>query len=334
MSLSIIIVNYKTPELVIDCLQSVYAFTRNIAFEVIVVDNHSQDNSRELITTLFPPVHWVQQEYNSGFARGNNAGMRKAEGEVYLLLNPDTLIEEYAIERCYTKLIHSSYVAAGVQMLNPDRTFQISGNFFMKGGINHLLSLPYWGGFLRWLGYKTKRKIPNVAVAKAEEEVEWISGAFLMVKKEALDIAGLMDEDFFLYAEEVEWCSRLQKAGKLCIFGELHIIHIQGEAINKDQKSTERGYQGLYDKKALQLLVSNHVRVRKQFGVGWFLFLLLNYSWGVIVFAIVGFLHRLFTLRNPVEDFRKIAALGKNVAYVWSLAPTIIRNKPHFYKIL
>jgi GT2 family glycosyltransferase len=332
--LSIIIVNYRSIQLILDCIHSIYRETSDTDVEIIVVDNASGDNSEQLLKNNFPAVRWIQIGYNAGFARANNAGMQHAKGNTYLLLNPDTLIEDRAIDRCYKQLLASSYIAAGVQMLNPDRSPQISGNFFMKGGLNHLLPIPYWGELLRQVAFSIKTKVPNVAVAKDIEEVDWISGAFLMVKKEYVDRCGMMDEDFFLYAEEVEWCSRLRKAGKLCIFGNIHIIHIQGEAINKDQNSTEKGYQGLFDKKALQVMVSNHVRIRKQYGVGWFFFQLINYSWGVLVYAVIGFFHRLFTFRNPFGDMKKVAAFARNVGSIWLLTPVIIRNKPHFYKML
>jgi GT2 family glycosyltransferase len=332
--LSIIIVNYRSIQLILDCIHSICRETSDTDVEIIVVDNASGDNSEQLLKNNFPAARWIQMGYNAGFARANNAGMQHAKGNTYLLLNPDTIIEDRAIDRCYKQLLASSYIAAGVQMLNPDRSPQISGNFFMKGGLNHLLPIPYWGELLRQVAFSIKTKVPNVAVAKEIEEVDWISGAFLMVKKEYVDRCGMMDEDFFLYAEEVEWCSRLRKAGKLCIFGNIHIIHIQGEAINKDQKSTEKGYQGLFDKKALQVMVSNHVRIRKQYGVGWFFFQLINYSWGVLVYAVIGFFHRLFTFRNPFGDMKKVAAFARNVGSIWLLTPVIIRNKPHFYKML
>ena len=334
MLLSIIIVNYRSIDLILQCIDSIYRETRGIEFEIIVVDNASGDNSERLLKEKFPGVRWLQMGYNAGFARANNAGMRTAAGNVFLLLNPDTIIEDQAIDRCYKQFTASPFVAAGVQMLNEDRSPQISGNFFMKGGLNHLLPLPYWGQLLRWFAFSIKTKVPNVAVAKETEEVDWVSGAFLMVKKEVVSKCGRMDEDFFLYAEEVEWCSRLQKAGKLCIFGNIHIIHLQGEAINKDQNSTEKGYQGLFDKKALQVMVSNHVRIRKQYGVGWFFFQLLNYTWGVLVYAVIGFFHRLFTFRNPFGEMKKVAAFARNVWKIWLLSPIIIRNRPYFYKML
>lgn len=331
--LSIIIVNYHSTELLINCIASLKQYYSGLLCEIIIVDNSSDEEGCMGILKSFPSVQWVDMGYNAGFARANNAGMKAAKGDTFLLLNPDTLAIDDSIEQCYGLLKKSKFVAAGVQLLDEGRQPQISGNFFVKGGLNHLLPIPYWGSFIRWVGYQTKSKVPNVQQAKSIEEVDWISGAFLMVKREAVEKAGLMDEDFFLYAEEVEWCSRLKKTGPLCIFGDLHIIHLEGATINKSQNIQEKGYYNLYDKKGLQLMVSNHLRVRKQYGVGWFLFLLLNYTWGVLIFFIASFLHQISHFKNPLGQWSKAGAFAKNVIKLWTLAPTIIRNKRHFYKM-
>lgn len=333
ITLSIIIVNYRTSALIVDCIQSIHRFNSDLSFEVIVVDNDSRDESEHRILNHFAGVKWIRIGYNAGFARANNVGMNAANGDTLLLLNPDTIAIDDSISQCYQKLNASQYIAAGVQQLNADKTFQISGNFFVKGGLNHLMPIPYWGDFIRWLGYALKTKIPSIEKARTIEEVDWISGAFLMVKKNAVEKAGMMDEDFFLYAEEVEWCSRLRKVGKLCIFGDLHIIHLEGGIINEVANAKEKGYYNLYDKKGLQLMVSNHLRVRKQYGVFWFLFLLLNYTWGLFVFWIASTLHRLFTLRNPFGEWKRVGAFAKNMVKLWSLTPKIISGKPYFYKM-
>lgn len=333
MHLSIIYVNFRSSALIIDSIATVKKFNKAITIEFIVVDNASGDDSKQKIIESFPEVIWIEMGYNAGFSRANNAGLKIAKGEKCLLLNPDTLSIDNSIEKCFQLLNSSDYIAAGVQQLNADYTPQISGNFFVKGGLNHVLPIPYWGWLIRWLGYKAKSKMPNVQEAKAIEEVDWISGAFLMVKRTAIEKAGMMDEDFFLYAEEVEWCSRLKKVGKLCIFGELHIIHLEGASINKDQNVQEKGYYNLYDKKGLQLMVSNHLRVRKQFGVFWFLILLLNYTWGLFFFWFCSTFHHLFRLKNPFADWSRVGTFGKNLITLWSLSPRIISNKPHFYKM-
>lgn len=331
--LSIVIVNYHSAALILQCLQSLHTHTLELSFEVIIASNSNDAGEKETILSRFPDTRWLEMGYNAGFSRANNAGMRAAKGDVFLLLNPDTIIIDASVQECYQQLWGSDYIAAGVQQLNADHTPQISGNFFVKGGLNHLLPIPYWGDLIRWVGYMAKAKVPNVQKAGKVEEVDWISGAFLMVKRAAVEMAGLMDEDFFLYAEEVEWCSRLRKVGALAIFGALHIIHLEGATINKSHNIEEKGYYNLYDKKGLQLMVSNHVRVRKQYGVGWFLILLLNYTWGVFFFWICSMLGRLFRLRNPFGEWDKVGAFGSNVLRLWGLAPTIIRHKPYFYKM-
>ena len=334
MKVSVIIINYFSADLIADCLRSVFQFNDPLDLEIIVVSNSTGGDDQEKLLTRFPQIRWIEMGYNAGFARANNAGIKASKAPVALLLNPDTLAIDDSLSRCHHLFVKSDYSACGIQLLNEDLTPQISGNFFMKGGLNHLLPLPYWGGFLRWMALNLKTRIPNVPVAKSVEEIDWISGAFLMVKKEILGKTGLMDEDFFLYAEEVEWCSRIRKEGKLVIFGDLHFIHLQGESINKDQQSTGKGYAGLFDKKGLQIMLSNHVRIRKQYGTGWFFFILLNYTWGIPVYAIASFFHRLFTWRNPFAEGPLVFAFAKNVFSIWKMALVIIRNKPHFYKVL
>lgn len=333
MSLSIIIVNYRAADHICNCLQSAAAFDWFRRFEWIVVDNDSGDDSRERILSRYPFVRWIDMGYNAGFARANNAGMKTATGNMLLLLNPDTLCIDDSVAACFQRLQQSSCVAAGVQLLNRNREPEISGSKFVKGGMNHLLPIPYWGGLIRRLAYTLKTPAPHVKKAAAVQEVDWISGAFLMVKRSAVEQAGMMDEDFFLYGEEVEWCSRLRKTGSLCIFGDLSIIHLEGAAIDERLQVNEKGYYNLYDRKGLQLMVSNHLRVRKQYGAGWYLFLLLNYSWGVLFYAVCSTVHRLLLLQNPLPHWKKVMQFGRNVCRLWTLMPRMLANRPYFYKM-
>jgi len=133
MKLSIIIVNYRSAALIMNCIRSAMAFASGSDFEWIVVDNQSGDDSRERICGEFPFVQWVEMGYNAGFARANNQGMKMAKGDVYLLINPDTLILEDAIQHCLEQLLASDHAASGVQLLYEDRSKQISGSYFMKG---------------------------------------------------------------------------------------------------------------------------------------------------------------------------------------------------------
>ncbi len=331
--LSIIIINYRTPKLLADCLQTLYEQTTIISFEVIVVDNASGDNSQEIILSRFPQVRWINMSYNSGFARANNEGIRQSGGDTVLLLNSDTLIVNNAVENCYTIFSKSQYVACGVQLLNADGSPQISGNYVMPGSINNLLSMPYGGALVKWLGNIAKVGKPHVPDSNAEIKVDWINGAYLMVKKSAIEKAGLMDEDFFLYAEESEWCSRLGKHGELVIYGQFKVIHLQGETSNVAFTSEGKGYSNLYDRKGLQIMVSNFVRVRKQHGVLWFLLQLIVYTGNIFLMFIVIVVKGLL-LRGSRRDFSNWTKYSANVLRVWPYAGILIAGKPYFYKIL
>jgi len=333
IQLSIIIINYKSAQLVIDCLNTVYAQTNGINFEVIVVDNDSHDGGRELILGQFPSVKWIDMSYNSGFARANNEGIRQSTGEAVLLLNADTLVEDNAIEKCFDLFSRSEYVACGVQLVNPDGSIQISGSYFMTGGLNNLLPLPYVGSIVKWAGNIFRVKPPSVETSQDYLEVDWVNGAFLMVKKTAIDKSGLMDEDFFLYAEEAEWCARLKKAGRICLYGKFRVIHLQGETANKVFRSKGKGYYNLYDRKGLQIMLSNFVRIRKQFGLVWFLINLLLYTIEIPIFF-VGNMLSLFRIRSrPAFSWKNFAQYTSNVLFIWSELFNITSNKPHFYKV-
>jgi len=331
-SLSIIIVNYNSIQLISDCLQSIFQSDPLLPFEIIIVDNSLNENDEQIIHGKFPSVQWIRMDYNSGFARANNTGIRNSNGDAVLLLNPDTLFEDDSITQCYERLIRSKHIGASVQLLNPDKTPQITGSYFIKGGINHFLPLPVLGKLFKWLGTRLKVKKTNVPEAKGEVEVDWINGAFLMVKRTAIEKAGLLDEDFFLYAEEIEWCSRLLRYGSFCVYGDLHAIHLQGETANETFSSSGRGYFNLFDKKGGQLMLSNFVRIRKQFGVAWFLFHLLVYLAEIPFFFFKVCLQKLFSSKG--FTFSQFKGYCRNLLVVFGHSFTIILNKPHFYKIV
>jgi GT2 family glycosyltransferase len=334
MDCSIIIINYKSEALLADCLRTLYAQTAGIHYEVIVVDNASGDNSEQIITKQFPKVRWIQLDYNAGFARGNNAGIRASNAKTVLLLNADTIVPGNAIGNCCTSLLNTDYVAAGVQLLNPDGSPQISGNYAMRGGLNYLLALPYLGSFLKFLGKASGVRKPNVPDSNDVVEVDWINGAFLMVKRDVIEKAGLLDEDFFLYSEEAEWCSRIKKHGRLCIFGKEKVIHLQGETANVTFGSTGKGYYNLFDKKGLQIMVSNFLRIRKQFGLGWFFFHLLVYVLEIFIFPVFLLIDGIISLGNSRYTWRQCVKYAVNVLKLLALSPRIIVNKPYFYKVL
>jgi GT2 family glycosyltransferase len=334
LQLSIIIVNYNAGKFITDCINSTLQFSSAKEFEWIIVDNNSSDGSKSSLLKTFPFIKWIDMNYNAGFARANNAGIKVAAGNIILLLNPDTIIIDDCIDKCLQRFINDNAIACSPQLINTDRSPQITGNYFMKGGLNHLLPLPYLGKLLRSIAFLFKAKKTNVLAAATRQKVDWINGAFLMVKKSVIEKAGLMDEDFFLYAEESEWCSRLKKFGDLVVYGDLKIIHLQGEIINAETASPGKGYFNLYDKKGLQLIVSNNLRIRKQYGIGWYLFNLIIYLIEIPVFFICSFFNNLIHLKNPFYNWRLINGFTKNVFILVKLSPMIITLKKYFYKML
>ena len=335
MLLSVIIVNFKSSDYIIDCLASAdKALLDADKYEWIIVDNASNDDSEYTITSKFPFVKWIRLSDNVGFARANNKGICAAKGSHILLLNPDTILTPNAVEIALQRLINSNHVACGVQLVYPDMQPQFTGSNFVRGGLNHILPVPYWGNVIKAFASGLMKEKPSIIEASQEHMVDWVSGAFLMVKKTAIDVAGLMDEDFFLYAEEVEWCSRLRKQGSICIYGDLNVIHLIGTSIQAATKAKDNSYTNLSDKKGLQLMISNHLRIRKQYGLFWYFFQLLNYTWGVPFAWIISCFQHILNFKNPKESFKALMGYTKNVLLLWSYMPLMVRNKPYFYKCL
>jgi GT2 family glycosyltransferase len=163
MDLSIVIVNYKSPQLILSCLKTIYNETKIISFEIIIVDNDSNDDSRQIIQQHYPNVQWIQMDYNSGFARANNAGIRNAKGEFLLLLNSDTLILENALDKIVSYVRQdNSVAAASVQLLYADYTAQNAGNYFVYGGLNVLLTLPVLNNIVKKIGKILKLRKPSI----------------------------------------------------------------------------------------------------------------------------------------------------------------------------
>ena len=318
-----------------DCVESIYRQASQYSFEIIIVDNDSKDDCEEKVMAAFPSTRWLQTGYNAGFARANNAGIRIANGEYVLILNADTIITDGAIDKSLTLIKQATdAVGCGVQLLNTDGSNQISGAHFVTGGLNTLLPLPYLGKLIRYLGYRFKSAIPSVQTINDQIEVDWIVGAYILVKKETLQIAGLMDEEFFMYAEEIEWCSRLRKQGKLYLFAKPKVIHIGGGTSSDYYTTAENeNSKNLWNKKGRQIIVSNMLRIRKQFGAGWFLIIAGTYLFEIPIFFICLLLHKIFTVNKATYTFKNWIDYVKNMGVLLRYFFKIYFNQPHFYKV-
>jgi GT2 family glycosyltransferase len=231
VDLSIIIVNWNTKEYLLPCLKSIFKGGQGTGWEVIVVDNGTRDGSREEVKKAFPLVHLIENERNLGFAKAANQGLQKASGRYVLLLNPDTQVKNGAIERLVSFIgAHSDVGVAGAQLLNADGTKQNSiANFPSLG--TELLNK----SLLRWLFPK---KFPGKERNYSEPiEVDSVIGACMMVRRDALDQFGLLDEDYFLFLEETDWCYRMKKAGwKIYHVPQAEVYHFQGKSAETVKK--------------------------------------------------------------------------------------------------
>lgn len=219
MDLSIVIVNWNTKDLLRDCLRSVKAGIDGLNVEVLVVDNASQDESAEMVRHDFSWVTLIETEHNLGFAGGNNVALRRATGRYVLLLNTDTLLHGAVLDEAVAWLDrHLDVGVMGPRVLNTDGSVQASCSAFPS--LRHLamqtLGLTKFG---RWDSYRM-----TGWDRKSERHVEVISGAAMFVRRAALREVGLLDEAFFFYGEETDWCRRFKRAGWALVFAPIEAI--------------------------------------------------------------------------------------------------------------
>ena len=234
MDLSIIIVNYNVKYFLEQCLHSVQRGSGDLQTEVFVVDNNSVDGSCAMVQEKFPDVNLIRNDQNLGFSAANNQAIKKSSGRYVLLLNPDTVIEEDTLVKCVGYMDeHPDSGGLGVKMIDGKGDFLPESKrslptprvaFFKIFGLSRLF--PRSRVFGRYhLGYLDKDRI---------HQVEILCGAFMMLRKSALDEVGLLDEDFFMYGEDIDMSYRLLNAGyKNIYYPESTIIHYKGESTKK-----------------------------------------------------------------------------------------------------
>jgi len=241
MDISIVIVNWNTGKLLLDCLDSIYKTVKNITMEVWVVDNASTDDSVESVRRLYPDVKIIQNSQNLGFAAANNRAFKQMHGRYALLLNTDTLLTEGAVEGIYEFMEDrpDAGMACG-QLLNPDESKQNSiANF------PGVLSLLCNETILRILlpgKFPSKRR-----TFKHPIEVDSCIGACLLVRKKTMDQVGLLDEKYFFFFEETDWAYRMKQAGwKVYFVPTARIFHFQGQSVGHNIRSRILFYGSRY----------------------------------------------------------------------------------------
>lgn len=229
---SIVIVNWNARDYLRDCLRSIAEQTRRCTYEAIVVDNDSRDGSQAMLRSEFPEVTALLNDENRGFAGANNQGIGAARGRYILLLNPDTLVLDGAIDTCvaYADSLRDARVGVlGCQVWEDATTIQ-NTCFEFPSPLNTLLNLL---GLTR--RFPRSRLLSRSEIGwwdrRDEREVDVVSGMFMLVRREALEQVGPMDDGYFMYAEEADWCYRFWQAGWRCLFTpRARIMHLEGGA--------------------------------------------------------------------------------------------------------
>lgn len=317
---SVIIVNYNVKEFLQQALQSVEKASETLATEVFVVDNDSADGSVDMVRAKFPTVRVIANDHNAGFARANNQAIRLATGRYLLILNPDTIVSEDTLTTLVAFMdAHPDAGAAGCRILNPDGAFARESRrafptpsvaFFRMTGLSRLFP----GS--RLFGRYNLTYLPVNETA----EVDALSGSCMMVRHSAIvgcgeaprqpmvngkprpfrEGAGLMDEDFFMYGEDLDWCCRIQKAGwKIYYTPDTHIIHYKGASTKKSELRYVRLFYG-----AMMRFAEKHLDDGYPRPVLW-----------MLRFAVVG--HGALAALHTA--LRRLAPLLLDVALVWAV---------------
>lgn len=234
MDVSILVVNYNTCQLTVDCLRSVYASKTEYRYEVILIDNNSSDDSVAVISEQFPQARLIENTQNTGFAKANNQGMEIAQGRYILLLNSDTIVQQDTLQTMVAFMDNNPLTgAAGCKVILPNgsldkacrRGFPTpSASFYYAFGLSKLFpDNPRFNQYQ--LGYRDPDQ---------EYPVDCLVGAFMLVRRETVEQVGGLDEDFFMYGEDIDWCYRIKQAGwGIHYYPRTQIIHVKGGSARK-----------------------------------------------------------------------------------------------------
>jgi GT2 family glycosyltransferase len=236
VDLSIIVVNWNCAAYTEQCIASVLATTGDLDYEIIVVDNASTDDSRDVLSRGFDRTSLVWSPENLGFARGNNLGFERSNGKSVLFLNPDTLVLGNALSRMHVALTASPNVGAvGCRLLNADRSVQTSCVQPFPTIANQLADIEWF-----------KRRLPRLPMwgmaplfetrHEGPADVQAVSGACLMIKRSVFEQVDRFSTDYFMYTEDIDLCYKVRGAGlKVCYVGDAEIVHYGGQSSTKSE---------------------------------------------------------------------------------------------------
>lgn len=261
MNLSIIIVNYNTKELLENTIQSVIETVKSIKYEIIVVDNASSDGSIKMVKKQYPQVNLIENKDNLGFPKANNIGIKEAMGQYILLLNSDTKVLESCIQKCLDYMDRNFEIGAlSCKLLLDNKKLDHAckrGFPTPKASLYYILNLHKLFPASNKFGQYTLNYLPIDEV----NEVDAITGAFMMVRKEVINKVGPLDETFFMYGEDLDWCFRIKEAGyKVIYYPEAVTIHYKGGS------SKKKRYKTIYEfHRAMYIFYNKHYRNKYNF---------------------------------------------------------------------
>lgn len=303
MLLSIVIVSWNVRRLLRSCLASLERGRGGMELEVIVVDGGSGDGSAEMVAEEFGWVRLVARPDNVGFPRGNNIGLGEASGRYCLLLNPDTEVVGEALATMVGYMEANRTVGAlGPQLLYPDGSIQSSRRRFP--GLLTGLFESTWLQPLAPAGLLRRYYAEDLADGETAE-VDWVMGACLLVRREAIEQVGLMDEGYFMYSEELDWCRRIKEAGwRVVYLPTAQVIHHEGKS--SEQAVTARHIN--FQRAKLRYFRKFHGRMTY---VVLRLFLLFSYAWQLVLEAAKGLLGHKRPLRwQRVRSYWQVLRSG------------------------
>ncbi|MDQ1097278.1 MULTISPECIES: glycosyltransferase family 2 protein [Chryseobacterium] len=254
MKLSIVIVNYNVTRLLKNCLQSIQKYLIDTPYEVIVVDNASTDSSWRQLMDEFTRFRFIASESNEGFARANNKAIRKADGEYLLILNPDTELEGFYMQDILDFAdSKADFGCLGVRMHDAAGNFLPESKRSVPDMINSFEKL-----FVGFRKNETKSYYRNDIGEYENAEVEVITGAFMLIRKEVYEQVGGLDEAYFMYGEDIDLCyTLLQKGYRNYYYGQASILHHKGESTVKDEVYLNRFYG------AMQIFIHKYYKTSK-----------------------------------------------------------------------
>ncbi|MFW6123727.1 MAG: glycosyltransferase family 2 protein [Acidobacteriota bacterium] len=234
VTLSVILVNYNGKEYIEKCLDSIKENISGIRSEIIVVDNHSTDGSAGVLERNHPDILFLRNHKNVGFSKANNQGLKASSGEYVLLINPDTLVCSNAIKKLLAEIQNNPDIGGvGPALLSGQDNFQIS-----FGGKVNFFSEAVKKTFLNRLFKSQLKKNPK------KRNVKWLSAACFMSSRDILKKAGMFDERFFLYFEDIDLCMRIRKRGwRLVYLPKARIFHTGGASTNKKKLKSRFHYR-------------------------------------------------------------------------------------------